>query len=494
MLGRTTLLGGLGRVSSILLVTAGLGCSSDPEPVAPATDAAPAVYDWPKCERVQSAQSLAQKAAAFDDVARREHLAGDGLLRNLHRTEDLSGVAYWHQHPNVILWSGMYLASQAFKWKVTGDAEALDNARIVVDGLGRLTDVTGIPGLYGRSLAQPGVAYDYDGSGSPSWVESSATGFKGWRWEHDVSKDGYDGLMFGYAVALEHFEDEALLQDIRRRVGEIGAHLVGNGLQLIDDTGEVTEHGRLYQSALDDMPGFNALLASSWVKVAADASNDETMDDFYYGCLMGVRTVAGCPAIDTIEMGPYIDNIESALGLFVSSCKENYDNFDMCYQAMYPLLRRETHSALRKRLLGALRAEMFHTSDPAHKSIAKIGNSLFTFMYAALTGDDPAQDPVLAQAVQDAMCTLEVFPPVKFDRAIPKGTDEEVCRSRLDNPRAAEPIPLERYHFDNYLWRLDFFEMQQEDRPEDLRMVFSPEDYLVAYWLGRYHGIIAAQD
>ncbi|MBU0705437.1 MAG: hypothetical protein KKC18_16425, partial [Chloroflexi bacterium] len=44
------------------------------------------------------------------------------------------------------------------------------------------------------------------------------------------------------------------------------------------------------------------------------------------------------------------------------------------------------------------------------------------------------------------------------------------------------PIPLAEYHFDNYLWRLDPFEIQEEDRPEDRQLVFSPEDYLVAYW------------
>jgi hypothetical protein len=88
---------------------------------------------------------------------------------------------------------------------------------------------------------------------------------------------------------------------------------------------------------------------------------------------------------------------------------------------------------------------------------------------------------------------LKNFPPVKFDRFIPKGTQEEVCRSRLDRPVSAERIPLAEYHFDNYLWRLDPYEIQEEDRPEDRRMVYSPEDFLIAYWLGRYHGLIGPE-
>jgi hypothetical protein len=68
-----------------------------------------------------------------------------------------------------------------------------------------------------------------------------------------------------------------------------------------------------------------------------------------------------------------------------------------------------------------------------------------------------------------------------------------VCRTRLDRPSAAERIPLSEYHFDNYLWRLDPYEIQEVERPENRRMVFSPEDFLIAYWLGRYHGLIGPE-
>ncbi|MFA6034212.1 MAG: hypothetical protein WC889_15035, partial [Myxococcota bacterium] len=316
---------------------------------------------WPLCGLARGGGVLSQRAARFDTVAREQHLAGDGLLRNIYLQPDLNSVDYWLHVENVILWSGIYLASQSFRYAVTGEAEAQENARTVVKALGELTRVTGSSGLYGRSMIKPGVSYNPVDPASPGWTDSPVTGLEGWRFRNDVSKDGYAGLMFGYAAAMEHLGDPALLQEIRGRLRAILDHIVGNGLQIIDWNGVVTEHGRLYQTAMDDYPGFNAMLSSSWVKVGAVELEDPALDDFYYGCLMQKRKGVTCPPIDNVDMGPYIKSMEEMLYLFLPIYKQNYDNFDMCYQAMYPLLRRETDRSLKSRLLGVLKNGMFHT-------------------------------------------------------------------------------------------------------------------------------------
>jgi len=451
---------------------------------------------WSTCERLHPEKTLAEKAAYFDEMAVTRHLAGDGLLRNLYLNEDLETVQKWFHVENVILWSGMYLASQAFRYEVTGDQAAQDNAKVVTAALHELTNVTGVSGLYGRSMYKPGVSYNPVPADSTSWTDSTAAGYEGWRFRNDVSKDGYAGLMFGYAAALEHFDDPDLLAGIRARLREIIDHIIGNHLQIIDTNGLVTEHGRLYHTAFDDFPGFNAMLSSSWIKIAATELDDASLDDLYYGCLMRLREGVDCTYMAQVsafepEYMSYIESMEQQLNLFLPNCKQNYDNFDMCYQAIYPLIQRETDPVLRERLLGVVRNNMFNSDDPAHQDIGPIGNSMFTFIYAAVTGDGPG-DAILDDAVDRAICTMKDFPAQKFERGIPKGTQEHVCDSRLDNPVAAEVIPLADYPFDNYLWRLDFFEINQRDITEDRRNVYSPEDYLVAYWLGRMHGLIAS--
>ncbi len=446
---------------------------------------------WPGCDAIQSTKTLEEKARYFDQVARDRHIADDGLFRNLELDENLENVERWYHTENTILWSGIYLASQALRYAVTRDPETVENAKRILLGLLDLTRVTGVSGLYGRCLAKPGVPYPPVAEDHPGWTDSPAEGYEGWRFRNDVSKDGYDGLMMGYALALEHFEDARLLSDIRARVAEIAKHIVDNGLRIVDVSGEVTEHGRLYQSAGDDFPGFNALLATSWLKIAALAGNDAELDDIYYRCLMRVRgDTAGCPEFDRVDLGPYIDSMETMLYLFQAGCQQNYDNFDMCYQAMYPLARLEDDPALKARLVNIARNEMFHTENEEYQSVAPIGNAFFTFAYAAIVDGKPGEDAVLDDAVEAAVCKLMEFPEEKFVRQIPEGEQEEVCKSRLANPVAAETIPLSEYPFDNYLWRLDFFEINTREVAENRRMIYSPEDYLLAYWMGRYHGLI----
>ena len=473
---------GFQAVAWLLPVLLFVACSNTKEP-----ERSP----WPRCVEAPDGL-LASMATEFDTVAQSQHLDPDGLLRNVWLNEDLGSVEFYLHTENTILWTGMYLASQAFRYAVTGEAEAEENARRALDGLDKLTAVTGVDGLYGRTMANPDVAYDHRGEDNPGWTDSTAPGFEGWRFRHEVSKDGYAGLMFGYAAALEHFTDPDLRQGVKEKLRAVADHLIENGLQIVDVNGEVTEHGAIYHTALDDYPGFNAMLAASWIKIAAVDLADEEIGAFYDGCLMGLRPDVTCPDIEVFDLGTYIESMEERLFLFLENCKQNYDNFDMCYQAMYPLLRREDHPELAARLEGVLRQQMFHTEDPRYQSVAPIGNCFFTFLYVGLTGDGP-EDLILADAVNQAICTLRAFPPIKYDRAIPAGQQEEICRSRLDNPVAAEIIPLEGYHFDNYLWRLDFFEIQ-EAREERRQLVYSPEDYLLAYWLGRLHGILDAED
>jgi len=462
----------------------------------------PLVYNWPKCAQLQTNKTLAEKAAYFDKVAKERHIAPDGLIRNIYLNDDLESVKHYYHVPSTMLWTGMYLASQAFRYAVTKDETILDTARLLLEGLHQNMKVTGHKGLYGRSHSRPDVTYGNDTTNNWDWADSPAEGYEGWRFNFDVSKDSYDGLFFGYAIAWQLFDDAQIKSDIANRLQELMDEFVGNGLQIKDyindPAGVVTEHGRLMATAGDDWPGFNALLASSWVKTSQVALDDQGLDDFYYGCLMGMREDVDCPEIDDptmmqlLKIESYVDAMEQPLfELFTPDCDQNYDSFDMCYQAIYPLITFEKDPQLKARFIDVMKNKLFHTDDPQYQSIATYGNAYFTFSYAGLSGDDPEEDQVLSDAVDLAICVLKEFPEEKFKRYIPKGEQEVACTNRLDKPTSAERIPLAEYDFDNYLWRLDFFEIVQNEIPEDKQMVYSPEDFLIAYWMARYHNIIS---
>ena len=445
-------------------------------------------WPWPTCPTwAEGAMTLHEKAHALDVLVRMRHV-DDGLIRTI-RLDDRDRVTAREHLPSTGLWTAMYLASQSFRYAVTGETEARENAWAAAEGLHDLTAVTGVPGLYGRAYQRPDFDYTSDAAGASGWVESPAPDYAGWWWNADVSKDTMDGIMFGYAVALEIANDEYLSSVVEQDLLAFVRSLVDNGLQIIDHHGAVTEHGRLYYSALDDFFGFNALLSSSWVKVAAD-TGDAPLNRFYENCLMRAGDRTGCPDLDVLDLGSYLDVIETALFLYRPRCKTSYDNIDMVFHAIYPLLRRETDPDRRARLLAVLDRGIWepveeNSDPPLHRS----EHSLYIFLYGALA--DPSQDdPVFLAAVEDAVCTLYRLPLDRKDKTVAAGTQEGVCTNRMGRPNAAEVVPLEERSYDNYMWRLDPYEIPEayEGVPD---RVHSPEDFLLAYWIGRYFGYVS---
>ncbi len=447
---------------------------------------------WPQScpTRPAAPGTLSAKTATLDQLVRDRHL-DDGLLRSLQVDDDGEVVARHHLE-STGLWTAMYLASQAFRYAVTGEEEAVENARIAVAGLSDLTGVTGIPGLYGRAYARPDVAYTRDVVGASGWVESPAPDYEGWWYRGDVSKDTMDGIMWGYVVALDLFDDHELRDQVRRLLLTFVERLVADDLQILDHTGEVTEHGRMFYSAWDDTPGFNAILTLSWLRVAASSEGDGPLLRFMDDCLLRRGDRGWCPDFDWLDIGSYLSAVEKYLILYQPACDTNYNNVHMVMQAIYMLLRFEQRPDLRERLLAILDVGIWRPADPAtapplHRST----HSLYAYLYGGLMAP-PHDDLDFVNALEDALCTLIGLPEDRRDRDLAAGTQEAVCLNRFGRPAAADPIPLEERRYDNYLWRFDPYEIPVA-RPAQPGFLHSPEDYLLAYWAGRHYGFIDPQ-
>jgi hypothetical protein len=84
---------------------------------------------------------------------------------------------------------------------------------------------------------------------------------------------------------------------------------------------------------------------------------------------------------------------------------------------------------------------------------------------------------------------MKIFPEFKGHHA----TDNfakypEVCLDRSDEPMTDVVIPIDETGMDNDLWIRNPYSLEKE--PENLQIVESPEDFLLAYWMGRYFGFI----
>ena len=451
----------------------------------------PAVHPWPTCpEWAAGGPTLAEKTAFLDELVVKQHLV-DELLRTVTVDPETGEVTAAHHLPSTGLWTAIYLASQSLRYAVTGEEQAQENAGVAVKGLHHLTKVTGRPGLYGRCYHRPEQDYSYSVDGSPAWTASPVPEYEGWWFNNDVSKDTMDGIMFGYAVALEHLDDEGILTTIRDDVDGFVQPFVAEGLRIIDWNDVVTEHGHVNAGAMDDFPGFNALLSLSWIRTAMSAGS-KGLDHFYYDCLLRFGDNSDCPKIDPVDLGSYLTVIEETLGVYRPDCQTSYDNIDMVFHAVYPLLRREDNEEIQERLRKVLDVGIWVPEDPGvAPSVAVSTHALYIFLYGGLASPSP-ENTVFAAAVNDAVCSLYRLPQDRTDQTLSQGQQEGVCLNRMGRPNAADIIPMEERYFDNYVWRLDPYEIT-EPHEGGVNLVHSPDDYLLAYWLGRYFGYITEE-
>jgi uncharacterized protein (TIGR03437 family) len=109
------------------------------------------------------------------------------------------------------LWTGAYLAAEAFRYNVTQSADALNNVRSALAGLKALSDVTGDNRL-ARCMALANSPY----AASISSQESSNTINQNppWIWVDNTSRDEVVGAFFGLGAAFDLVNDSTVRSDI----------------------------------------------------------------------------------------------------------------------------------------------------------------------------------------------------------------------------------------------------------------------------------------
>src|SRR5271154_4067373 len=118
------------------------------------------------------------------------------------------------------LWTGAYLAAEAFRYNVTQSADALSNVRSALAGLKGLADVTG-----DNRLARCMVLANSPYAASISSQESSNTIHQTptWIWVGNTSRDEVVGVFFGLGATFDLVNDSSVRSDI----SDLAAQLLG---------------------------------------------------------------------------------------------------------------------------------------------------------------------------------------------------------------------------------------------------------------------------
>jgi hypothetical protein len=356
------------------------------------------------------------------------------------------------------LWTAMYVAAECFRYTVTGEADARDNARAGMQAIMRLEAITGIPGFPARSFIRVGVdAQPRDGE----WHD---TPDNAWRWKGDTSSDEIVGHYFVYPLYHDLVADEMEKPALRRAIERITNHILDHDYQLIGADGKRTRWGWWGPEAIwqdPDETGLRALHILSHLRVALHVTDNAQYRARYraaYDDLIKTHKYHWLTRNQKIMVPGHI----------------NHSDDELAFLSYYPLLRYETDPRL---------LEVYRQSLERSWQIERPErNPLWNVIYAAGTG---AREFDQAESLR----TLHEIPMDMIEWTVDNSHRLDVpvdpMRDRFDRRQALIVLPYDELPMSKWNGNPYSLAGGSGGRSEDDGAYF-----LLPYWMGRYHKLI----
>ncbi|QDH80523.1 hypothetical protein FKX85_16340 [Echinicola soli] len=194
-------------------------------------------------------QTLYEKAMYFEDQVRNRHIrfGFNATLGNMEKGNVDTGML--KDSDNDGLWTAMYLAGQAFRYGVNGDAEALENCRESLDAMERLYTINPVEGFPSRSFNRSG--YKEHLSDPERWQRSD---HPEWDWKATTSSDEAIGHVFAFGVLAEVVKVPAIRNKAIQLLDALMQHVVDHDYYLVDYDGKPTLWGKWNPDYVNGFP------------------------------------------------------------------------------------------------------------------------------------------------------------------------------------------------------------------------------------------------
>ena len=229
--------------------------------------------------------TLEEKANHYDELAVKYFTRNEGyqVTRELRKYGDLDS-GWLPNSDNDGLFTGVYCASQCFRYKVTGDEKAKENAKRAVEAMIKLTEVTGKPGFTARA-----TRYSHE----ENFLTESR---EEWHicednpdceWLGETSSDEMTGHYFAYGIYFDLVADKKEKKKIAQVVKTITDHIIENNFHLCDVDGVPTTWANWEPDLLNNdgrwyyERGTNSLEILSFLKTTYHVTGEEKYNDVY---------------------------------------------------------------------------------------------------------------------------------------------------------------------------------------------------------------------
>jgi hypothetical protein len=402
--------------------------------------------------------TLADKSRVFVDRVQKRHnrwgLTADSLLR-------VSGDVSTNQMvstDNDGLWTAIYVAAECFRYRVTGEADARENARRGMQAIIRLEAITGAPGFPARSFIKVGE------DAQPGDGEWHDTPDKAWRWKGDTSSDEVVGHYFVYPIYYDLVADEDEKPTLRAAIDRITNRILDNDYQLTDVDGKATTWGWWGPRTIWEDPdetGLRALHILSHLRVAMHLTAEPQYRAKYRA------------AYDDLIKNHKYHLLTRNQKIMVPG-RINHSDDELAFLSYYPLLRYETDPRLLATYKNSLERS-WQIERPER-------NPLWNFIYAAGTGAkefDRAESIRTLREIPMEMVQWSVRNSQRLDLPIDPLAD------RFGNRQSLIVLPYDELPVSKWNGNPYILDGGGGGQGEDDGAYF-----LLPYWMGRYHKLI----
>lgn len=473
------------------------------------------------------------RARSYNAHMRAFHLA-EGAVRVAFFTDSsYTKVAQYHGMRDSALFTGLYLAAEALRFKATGSPDAQKNLQELVETVHRLFQVHGHKGYLARFAApmtggDPLVAAEYDPS-DPEFHKVTYQG-KDFYWRGNTSRDAHQGPLLGFALAYEALTSEPHKQMIRQDIVGLCTELIKERKQLtvvvrfnlggqwiklpvpmnlqyvtLNPSEFVDGHPAIQIGSEDDPSDYGSSsvtgmreffpdyavaikqipLLGSLITFPIPRSGSTIMLSSILR--LGMLVTQGVPqysAEHAAISAHYKQKINGWIGLMklftfmTPQCWEKYYGLNITFTPMYNLMQMETDPTLKKSFGTDIFEAKMWPYVKGHKNV------YFSYIFASQAAKTPATQAV----VTEANAQLKLFPPAPNVEKNVDNTGKYPANPSCEN-QSKVAIDVSDRQAAYFLWEKHPFYLKRTTAAPN--KVLPGEDYLIAYWMGRAHGLLA---
>jgi hypothetical protein len=380
----------------------------------------------------------------LDDRVIERHMPWGIVIDPVYAAPDSEEIVSYTRCGDSAIWTGHYLAAQAYRWNVTRSEQARANIMFALNGIRKLLDVTGTEVLARcvipvDSPHVPDLTSEESRHGVYSGVVDGIPHF----WIGNTSRDQYLGVFFGLTAAWQMVED----QEVHDWVSMLATRIL------------------------------NSLLSSNWNLRMPDGSISTTFlhrpDQQLAMLKLGRRCNPGrFQSAYQMRANSFATSVMAPIAVEIRDTHNSYFKFNLGHITFYNLLTSGDNWWIRTQYTGAFR--LLRNATWQHD------NAFFDMIETAIQGNDEGRDARVRRLMD------EYLDRPRRDEWTDLRPIYPSCEG--DDNRACEIVPLVQRVPTDFIWQRSPFQLWGGLYGT---IESAAIDYILPYWMARFHGVIA---